>query len=82
MNTRTKRFERMRSHPSDGWTIEDVQAVCAEFGFYCIPPRSGSHYKVAPPSKTEALPIPAHRPIKPVYIRKLVALIERHRKES
>lgn len=38
---------------------------------------SGSHYKVGHPSQAEIVTIPARRPIKPVYIRKLVAFIRR-----
>ena len=43
----------------------------------CSPPRGGgSHYKVAHARMTEKLTIPYKRPIKPVYIRKLVAFID------
>jgi hypothetical protein len=35
-----------------------------------------SHYKVSHPAAREILTIPHRRPIKPVYIRKLVKLID------
>jgi predicted RNA binding protein YcfA (HicA-like mRNA interferase family) len=70
-----KLLERMRANPRD-WRIEDVVAVCAAFGVACTAPRKGSHYKVKHESQTEILTIPAHRPIKPVYIGDLVRLIE------
>jgi hypothetical protein len=41
------------------------------------PPRKGSHYKVKHVSHVEILTVPAHRPIKPVYILDLVRFIER-----
>lgn len=77
----SKRLDQMRRNPQGDWTIKDVESVCAEFGIACIPPRSGgSHYKIAHPSIDEILTLPFKRPIKPVYIRKLVAMIDTVRK--
>ena len=71
-----KLLERMRSNPRD-WRIEDVIRLCDAFDAACTPPRKGSHYKVKHPSQDEILTIPAHRPIKPMYITDLVRFIER-----
>ena len=68
---------RMRRNPAADWTIRDIETVCAEHGVRCSPPTGGgSHYKVSHPSQHEILTIPARRPVKPVYIRKLARLIE------
>jgi len=73
----SKRLERMRQNPAGDWTIRDVEAVCREFGILCEASRGGSsHYKVAHPRMAEKLTVPFKRPIKPVYIRKLVAFID------
>ena len=57
--------------------IEDVAKVCQEHGIRCSPPSGGgSHYKVSHPSQRDILTIPNRRPIKPIYIRKLVRFIE------
>ena len=73
----TKRLEEMRNNPRGDWRIEDVEAVCREYGVLCAPARGGgSHYKVAHSQMTGKLTIPYKRPIKPVYIRKLVAFID------
>ncbi len=40
------------------------------------PSGGGSHYKVSPPSRRAILTVPFRKPIKPVYIRKLVRFIE------
>ena len=70
------RLERMRRNPAADWTIADVTALCRTYGMYCEAPRSGgSHYQVGHPRLAEKLTIPFKRPIKPVYIRKLIALI-------
>ena len=73
----TKRLEDMRNNPRGDWRIEDVEAVCREYGVLCSAPRGGgSHYKVAHPRMVEKLTIPYKRPIKPVYVRRLVAFID------
>ncbi|MHB8886605.1 MAG: type II toxin-antitoxin system HicA family toxin [Methylovirgula sp.] len=73
----SQRLEAMRGNPAGDWRIEDVTALCREFGLICEPPRGGgSHYKVGHPSMAEKLTIPFRRPIKVVYIRMLVAFID------
>ena len=70
----------MRRNPQGNWTITDVSNVCAEFAIGCSPPRGGgSHYKVFHPEMTEKLTIPYKKPIKPIYIKKLVAFIDKLR---
>jgi hypothetical protein len=70
-------LEKMRQNPQGGWTIKDVETVCAQYGVECHPPRGGgSHYKVSHPHVAAILTIPCKRPIKPVYIRHLVHYIK------
>lgn len=66
----------MRVNPRDG-RIEDVSTACSAFGVTCTAPRKGSHYKVKHTSQHEILTIPAHRHIKPVYIKDLVMFLDR-----
>jgi predicted RNA binding protein YcfA (HicA-like mRNA interferase family) len=70
-----KLLDRMRANPRD-WRIEDIISVCIGFGIACTAPRKGSHYKVKHETMTEILTVPAHRPIKPVYVRELVRFID------
>jgi hypothetical protein len=71
------RLDRMRASPAGNWTIGDVEAVCREHGVRCTQPTGGgSHYKVSHPSQRDILTIPARRPVKAVYIRKLVRFID------
>lgn len=70
-------LERMRRNPTADWRIGDVERACKAAGLRCEPPRGGgSHYKVMHLSQAGILTIPFRRPIKPVYIRKLVAYID------
>jgi hypothetical protein len=71
-----KRLEQMRANPTRGWTINDVRVVCDAFGVPLLNPSSGSHYKVTHDTQRDILTIPHARPIKPIYIRRLVAFID------
>jgi hypothetical protein len=69
-------LERMRRNPAGDWRLHEVEAVCREYGIMVRPGKGTSHMHVKHPSAREILTIPARRPIKPVYIRKLVRYIE------
>lgn len=71
-------FQRMKAKPHGDWAIGDVETVCRQAGLDVLPPSSGSHYKAFSSRIDGILSIPAARPIKAVYIRKLVGLIEAH----
>jgi hypothetical protein len=74
-------LDRMRRNPQGDWTINDVERVCREHGLTCLPPKRGSHYKIIRPGFAPILTIPFKRPIKPVYIRRLVYVID-YRKDG
>lgn len=75
MNTAAKLLDAMRRHPLD-WRIEQLQTVARQRG---IEVRSvgGSHHVFSHPGVAETLSVPAHRPIKPVYVRQFVALCDK-----
>jgi hypothetical protein len=63
----------MRHDPRD-WRIEQLKAIADQ---HRIPYRQPgtSHVVFAPPSRN-VLSVPARRPIKPVYVRQFVAMID------
>ena len=66
----------MRANPRD-WSLADVERVCRATGLTCAPPRGGgSHYKISHPASPKILTMPFKRPIKPVYILALIALVD------
>lgn len=65
----------MRRNPAGDWRIADIELVCRTYGVDFDVPKRGSHFTVSHPGKAEILTIPSRRPIKPVYIRALVAYI-------
>lgn len=72
-----KLLAKMRNNPRD-WVLNDVNTVCSQFGLE-IRTGKGSHHVVTHTSITTMVTIPAHRPIKSIYIKKLVELIDRVR---
>lgn len=71
-------LEQMRDSPNSDWTIDDVKNLCTKIGLECRYPTSGSHYIVYSEKLRGALSVPARRPIKAIYIRKLVTLSASH----
>lgn len=69
-------LERMRRNPAGDRQIGDVEAVCREHGLLFRAGKGTSHCHAKHPAAREILTIPARRPIKPVYIRRLVRYIE------
>lgn len=70
-------LEQMRRNPQGDWTIKDVERVCAEHAVICnAPTGGGSHYKVSFRRISHIQTIPFKRPIKPVYIRRLVLFLD------
>jgi hypothetical protein len=69
-------LDRMRANPAGDWQIGDVATLCREHGLSFRRGRGTSHAHAKHPLAREILTIPARRPIKPVYIRRLVRYIE------
>lgn len=72
MNTATKLLEAMRRKPLD-WRIEQLQTVARQHGVGWR--QEGTSHCVFFRADGRTLPVPAHRPIKPVYVKKFVALV-------
>ena len=73
---RDKLLENMRQNPLNNWRIEDVQTIANRYGFSISRPRGGGSHVTLRHNSGTKLTIPARHPIKPVYIRKLVAMID------
>ena len=72
-----KLLERMRANPRGDWRIEDLETVCRAFGLAFRKPGGGSsHATISHASQTRILTVVARRPVKPIYIVKLVSFID------
>lgn len=74
MNKRTKLLESMRNNPRD-WRIDDLLSVAAQFRIECRN-HGGSHHVFGYPGVESDVSVPAHRPIKPIYIRQFLSLVD------
>ena len=73
MTAAAKNLGRMRNNPT-GWRIEDLKTVADRFNIEYR--QSGtSHVTFRHPTGAK-LTVPARRPIKPVYVKKFLELID------
>ncbi len=73
MNTAGKLLAAMRHNPLD-WQIGQLQTVARQSG---VDRRhDGSSHCVFIRADGRTLPVPAHRPIKPIYLKKFIAPID------
>jgi hypothetical protein len=75
MIARPKLLERMRRNPRGDWKIEDFKAIAVHYEIEWRSP-GGSHVVFVSRSGM-VLTVPAHRPVKPVYVRQFVEMIDR-----
>lgn len=73
MNTAAKLLASMRRNPRD-WSIADLQTVARQNGVDWRHQKSSHCVFVREDGRT--LSVPAHRPIKPIYVQKFVELVE------
>lgn len=73
---RDKLLEKMRANPRNDWRIRDVETLANRYGLTINRPKRGSSHVILRHNSGSKLTVPDHRPIKPVYIRKLVEMID------
>ncbi len=74
MTNVAKILKKMRDNPLN-WKIEQLETVVKPYGVR-IRKSGGSHVIFEHSRWIQLLSIPAHRPIKPIYVKKLIALID------
>jgi len=75
MSTHEKLLARMRNNPRD-WRIDDLKSVANRLRIDWRN-EGGSHHVFSFPGVDDDVCVPAHRPIKPVYVRLFVALVDK-----
>jgi predicted RNA binding protein YcfA (HicA-like mRNA interferase family) len=69
-----KTLDKMRVNPRD-WRIEDLESVAKRHGLTVRRP-GGSHVIFQKQGVALEVSVPTHKPIKPVYVRRLIELID------
>ncbi|MDF2868322.1 MAG: toxin-antitoxin system toxin component [Gammaproteobacteria bacterium] len=67
-----KLLRKMQNNPRD-WKIEDIKILADRYGLAFRQP--GTSHVTFRASTGEKLTIPAHKPIKPIYIKQFLVLI-------
>ena len=73
---RDKLLEKMRNNPRDDWRIDNVETLANRYDLSINRPKGGSSHVTLRHDSGSKLTIPDRRPIKSVYIKKLVKLID------
>ncbi|MFZ2949597.1 MAG: hypothetical protein WA003_08945 [Desulfuromonadaceae bacterium] len=74
MTTTDKTLARMRNNPRD-WRIDDLLTVAERYGIE-VRNSGGSHHVFSATGVKDSLCVPAHRPVKPVYVKRFIAMID------
>jgi hypothetical protein len=75
MSSHEKLLARMRNNLRD-WRIEDLKSVANRCGVDWRN-EGGSHHVFSFPGVEDDVCVPAHRPVKPVYVRQFLVLLDK-----
>lgn len=74
MSTTAKTLAKMRRNPRD-WRMETLVSIAQHYGLTMRNP-NGSHVVFSFPGVLGEASVPDHRPIKPIYIVRFLALLD------
>lgn len=69
-----KDLEKIRRNPNDV-TFDRLESILIRYGFK-VRNGKGSHAIVSHPDIEESFPVPRHKPIKPIYIKRCIKMID------
>lgn len=75
MSNARKILNKMRQNHQN-WRIEHFETVASQYKILVRKGGGGSHVIFDHPKWVELLSVPAKRPIKPIYVKKFLALID------
>ena len=73
MGKADKILAKMKQNPRD-WRIDSIKTVAKNYDIQWR--QKGTSHVVFIRNDGKTLPIPAHRPIKPIYVRKFIDFVE------
>lgn len=74
MTTADKTLDRMRNNPRD-WRIDDLLTAAERHGIE-VRNNGGSHHVFSAAGIAGSLCVPAHRHVKPVYVKQFIVMID------
>lgn len=80
MSKSDKKFKAMKTNPQNDWRIEDLYSLAERYNVDYRQP--GTSHVTFSCRNGRCLTVPAHKPIKAIYIKRFVELIEGLQKEE
>jgi predicted RNA binding protein YcfA (HicA-like mRNA interferase family) len=74
MSKAEKLLQQMKSNPKADWTPNNIKTLCNAFNLTLR--QRGTSHAVLTNAIGQHLTIPMHKPVKPLYIKCLIKLIE------
>ncbi len=74
MSKAEKLLQQMKSNPKADWTPNNIKTLCKAFDLTLR--QRGTSHAVLTNAIGQHLTIPMHKPVKPLYIKYLIKLIE------
>lgn len=71
-----KILERMKNNPK-GWSFDEIKMVCERKGCTVKNRSTGSHYAITHPLVPDTFILPKHKPIKQVYIKRILEFLKK-----
>ncbi len=75
-----KKLKAMKANPKDDWQIGDLKSIAKQYSIEYRQP--GTSHVTFSCNNSLSLTVPAHKPIKPIYIRRFIELIESLNEEN
>jgi hypothetical protein len=75
MGKTEKILRRMKLNPKNDWQIGSLESIAIYYGINIRKSR-GSHVVFGHNKSDIVVTVPAHKPIKPVYIKQFIILVE------
>lgn len=74
MSKAAKLLKNMKANPKADWTPDNVKTLAKAYDLTLR--QNGTSHAVLTNSKGGHLTVPMHKPVKPLYIKRLIELIE------
>lgn len=81
MAQKERLLEKLNENPTNV-RFEDLDRLLQEYGFECRQPRGGGSHYTYKRKGCRPITIPKHRPVKSVYVKRALALIENLRESA
>ncbi|MBY0273199.1 MAG: type II toxin-antitoxin system HicA family toxin [Alphaproteobacteria bacterium] len=75
-----KKLKAMKTNPKNDWQISDLKSIAKQYSIEYRQP--GTSHVTFSSNHGLYLTVPAHKPIKPIYIKRFVELIESLNEEN